>query len=70
MRNEAGIAHHKSEHREKRDLYDWLDLILKVVGTALVILAAFQATETYKRDVAEKLLDQRIKFANDALMAA
>ena len=46
------------------------DLFLKAIGTALVIVAAFQATGIYERDVAEKLLDQKLKFANDALITA
>jgi hypothetical protein len=34
MKNETGAAHNKTEDRKERDLYDWLDLALKAVGTA------------------------------------
>jgi hypothetical protein len=45
-------------------------MTVKAAGIAIALIAAFQASATYKRDVEEKFLDLKIKIAQEALTAA
>ena len=53
-----------------RDFYDWLNMAIKTAGVTLAVFAAFGAADALKLHFQEELLDQQLKFANEALMAA
>ncbi|MBV9156529.1 MAG: hypothetical protein JO097_09730 [Acidobacteriaceae bacterium] len=53
-----------------RDLYDWLDLGIKAITFVFGIVLAIQGLDVYRKDVNEKVLDQRIAAFNRALDAA
>jgi hypothetical protein len=53
----------------RRDVYDWLDMGIKVITLVVAFVAAFQALRAYRKDVDEKIIDQRIKAFDAALSA-
>jgi len=53
-----------------RDLYDWIDMSIKFVTLAVAIFLAFQALEEYRKDVKQKLFDERVTAFRKAINAA
>src|SRR5258708_36140235 len=63
-------SHPEARPSNKCDFYHWLDMAIKAGGIFLAVIAAFHAAAAFEKDVDLKLVDQKLKFANDALLAA
>src|SRR5262245_53640998 len=63
-------SHQATEPSKKRDLYDWLDMIIKAGGIVFAVIAALHASAAFEKDFDLKVVEQKLKFANDVLLAA
>ena len=53
-----------------RDYYDWLDMAIKTIALFGALVTAIMAVGAYRKDIDEKIVDQRIKAFDDALTEA
>jgi hypothetical protein len=50
--------------------YEWLDMAVKIITVAVAILLAFEALAAYRKEVDEKVLEERIKAFDEAIKTA
>ena len=70
MDSASEFAHQYRPAQKTHGFYDWLDMVIKVVTTVVGVVLAFDALAAYKKDVDEKVLEQRINAFDDAIKIA
>jgi len=70
MNSAPQLAHEHRPAHETHDFYDWLDMAIKIVTVVVGVILAFDALAAYRKDVDEKVLEERINAFDDAIKIA